>query len=346
MSLPRGFASDNTAPAHPAVLAAVAAVNRGAVAAYGDDPQTAAATAWLHKQFGDRADAVLVWNGTGANVVALRAALRPYQAVICAAQAHVNVDECGAPEWMAGCKLIDLPTPHAKLDPDQVRDAVRNVGNPHNVQPRVLSLTQTTEYGTVYTRDELGVLCDVAHGLGLVVHVDGARLANAAAALELPLHEFTTDVGVDVVSFGITKNGGIGAEAVVVLNPDLAPELHYLRKQSAQLASKMRYLSAQLLALAEDDRWLANARHANAMAQRLERAVRDLPAVRVTHPVESNAVFAIIPDEAREALQRDFQFYLWDDRIGEVRWMTSWATATEDVDEFAAAIRRAVGGAS
>lgn len=346
MSLPRAFASDNTAPAHPAVLAALTTANHGEAPAYGEDGRTARALDWLRERFGAAAEAALVWNGTGANVVALRTALRPWQAVICAEQAHINLDECGAPELMTGCKLIDLPTEHAKLHPDQVRDAVRNIGNQHNVQPRVVSITQSTECGTVYTRDELGVLCDVAHGLGLVVHVDGARLGNAAAALELPLHEFTTDVGVDVLSFGITKNGALGAEAVVVLNPALAGELAWLRKQSAQLASKMRFLAAQLLALAEDDRWLANARHANAMAQRLARAVSDLPGVRITHPVESNAVFAVISASAREALQRDFQFYLWDDHTGEVRWMTNWATATEDVDELAAAVRRVVGHSS
>jgi threonine aldolase len=344
VSLPRAFASDNTAPVHPAVLAELAAVNHGAAAAYGDDQYSERAVGWLREQFGGAAEVLLVWNGTGANVVALRAATRPYQGVICAAQAHINVDECGAPELQAGCKLVDLPTEHAKLLPEQIRDAVRNIGNEHNVQARLVSITQTTEYGTAYTRDELGVLCDVAHELGLLVHVDGARLANAAATLELPLRQFTREVGVDILSFGVTKNGGMGAEAVVVLHPALAPELRYLRKQSAQLASKMRFLAAQVLALADGDRWLANARHANAMAQRLVRGVGDIPGVRITHPVESNAVFAIIPDSARETLQRDFQFYLWDDRTGEVRWMTNWSTATEDVDEFVAAIGEAVGG--
>lgn len=339
MSLPREFASDNTAPAHPAVLTALMAANEGPAVAYGDDPWTARAREWLRGQFGSAAESFLAWNGTGANVIALRALVRPWQAVICTAQAHIQVDECGAPELMAGCKLIDVPTPDAKLTPALIRAAAIGIGNEHHVQPAAISITQVTEYGTVYTRDEVAAICATARELGMRVHMDGARLANAAASLGLPVRAFTTDVGVDIVSYGATKNGGMGAEAVVVLNPALQGELKFLRKQSAQLASKMRFLAAQLLALAENDRWLANAQHANALAQRLADGVRGIPGVRVTQAVEGSAVFAVLPRAVTERLQEEFHFYVWDEATDEVRWMTSWAHSESDVDEFVAAIR-------
>ena len=236
------------------------AANRGPGPAYGYDAWTARAVDWFRQQFGADTAVFPVWNGTGANVVALRALTRPWQAVVCTAQAHIQVDECGAPELLTGCKLIDVPTPDGKLTPAMLRASMRGVGDEHHVQPAVVSLTQVTEYGTVYTREELVALCATAHELGLRVHMDGARIANAAAALGLPLRAFTRDAGVDILSFGATKNGAMGAEAVVVFDPALAGEMLFLRKQSMQLASKMRYLSAQFLALAEDDLWLANAR--------------------------------------------------------------------------------------
>lgn len=341
MTLPRAFASDNTAPVHPRVLEWLTRVNHGATVAYGDDQWSAQVRDWMCDQFGDGTESFLVWNGTGANVVALRALTRPYQAVICAATAHINVDECGAPELMTGCKLIDLPSSDGKVTPDQVRAAVQRVGDQHAVQPAVLAVTQVTEYGTVYSRDELAMVCETAHELGLRVFMDGSRLANAAASLDLPLRAFTRDIGVDALAFGATKNGGMGAEAVVVFDPGLAAELKYLRKQSAQLASKGRYLAAQFLALADDDLWLANARQANAMAQRLARGVRDLAGITITQPVNASAVFARLPRTVIEHLQRDFHFYVWDERADEVRWMTNWATTEADVDEFIEAIGRA-----
>lgn len=342
MSVARGFASDNTAPAHPAVIAALAEANVGTAPAYGDDRWTAQALAWFRGQFGDDVGVAPVWNGTGANVVALRALVRPWEAVICSEHAHINVDECGAPEFLAGCKLVDLPSPDGRLTPGQVRAAVKGIGVEHHVQPRALSLTQTTEYGTAYSVAEMTELCRVAHQVGLLVHADGARIANAAATLGVSLRALTRDAGVDILSFGATKNGGIGAEAVAVLNPSLGQELRFLRKQSAQLASKMRYLSAQFLALAEGDRWLHNARNANAMAARLADGVRDVPGVTITQRVESNAVFAVIPKDATDRLLETFHFYRWNAATGEVRWMTNWATTADDVDEFVAAIREAV----
>lgn len=339
MSLPRSFASDNTAPVHPAVLAMLEDVNHGHAVAYGDDAYSARVRRWFVEQFGAGTTAFLVWNGTGANVVALRAVTRPFHAILCAEQAHVNVDECGAPELMTGCKLIPLPSADARLTPGQLRDAVRRSGDQHAVQPHVVALSQPTEYGTVYSRDQLAALCDTAHDLGLVVFVDGARIANAAVSLELPVRAFTRDIGVDLLSFGATKNGAMAAEAVVVFDPARAAELPFLRKQSAQLASKARYVAAQFLALATDDTWLVNARNANAMARRLALGVRDVPGVRITQPVEASAVFAILPPGMTSALQRDFDFYVWDERTGEVRWMASWATSADDVDALVTAVR-------
>lgn len=345
MRLPREFASDNTAPVHPAIFAALETANQGPSPAYGYDSWTERAVAWFRKQFGARTEVFPVWNGTGANVLALRALTRPWQAVVCSAQAHIQVDECGAPELLTGCKLIDLPTPDGKLAPDQLRDAISGLGDEHHVQPAVVSLTQVTEYGTVYTCEELAALCAAAHALGLRVHMDGARIANAAAALGRPLRAFTRDAGVDILSFGATKNGAMGAEAVVVFDPQLAREMLFLRKQSMQLASKMRYLSAQFLAMAEDELWLANARHANAMAQRLADGVRGISGVEITQRVEASAVFARLPRTASERLQEEFHFYFWNHSEEEVRWMTSWATSEADVDEFVAAIGRAVAAA-
>jgi threonine aldolase len=342
MSLPREFASDNTAPVHPAVLAALTAANSGPSPAYGYDSWTARAADWFREQFGSKTAVFPVWNGTGANVVSLRALARPWQAIVCSAQAHIQVDECGAPELLTGSKLIDVATPDGKLTPAMLRASMAGLGDEHHVQPAVVSLTQVTEYGTVYSGEEVVALATTAHELGLRVHMDGARIANAAAALGLPLREFTRDAGVDILSFGATKNGAMAAEAVVIFEPTLAAEMLFLRKQSMQLASKMRYLSAQFLALAEGDLWLENARHANAMAQRLAAGVRTIPGVEITQKVEASAVFAILPRAVSERLQERFHFYFWNHSPEEVRWMTSWATSADDVDEFVAAIRSAM----
>lgn len=340
MSLPGEFRSDNTAPAHPAVLAALAEANRGAAGAYGDDPWTARARDWFRDQFGGDTEAFLAFNGTGANVTALRAAVQPWQAVITSEHAHIHVDECGAPELLAGCKLVDLPSPDAKLTVDQVREAGRRgAGVEHHVQPRLVSLTQTSEYGTAYTLDELGAICEAAHGLGLLVHVDGARISNAAASLDVPLRALGRDAGVDLLSFGLTKNGAIAAEAVLCLRSELTPALRFLRKQSTQLASKMRFLAAQVLALAEGDLWLDNARHANAMARRLAAGLDGVPAVTITQRVEANAVFARLPAALTTVLAGEFRFHVWNAATGEVRLMTSWATDPADVDALTARVR-------
>jgi threonine aldolase len=335
----RGFASDNQAGIHPAVLAAIASANEGHAAGYGHDEWTERLQGRFREVFGGAAQAFPVFNGTAANVLSLRACCRPWEAAICVDTAHLNVDECGAPEAIAGVKLLTVAGIDGKLTPELVdAAAVVRRGDEHAVQARVVSISQSTELGTVYSVDEVAALADAAHARGLVLHLDGARLSNAAAALGLPLSALTTDVGVDVLSFGGTKNGLLGAEAVVFLTAELADGFLYLRKQFLQLASKMRFLAAQLEALLNDDLWRSLAAHANAMAARLAAAVGGLPGVTITRPVHANAVFAVVPAGAAERLQERFAFYVWDEHRREVRWMCSWDTTPEDVDAFAAAV--------
>jgi threonine aldolase len=332
----RAFASDNYAPALPEALAAIAAANTGHAISYGADPVTARLAERVREHFGPEAVGFPVFNGTGANVVGLRAMLRPWQGVICAESAHLNVDEGGAPEALAGIKLLTLPTRDGKLTTELVERRMTRIGDEHVAQPGVVSITQATELGTVYAVEEMAALGEYAHAHGMLFHVDGSRLANAAAALDVGLGEITAGVGADVVSFGGTKLGLLAGEIVVVLNPSLLDALPYLRKQSMQLASKMRFVSAQLEALLTDDLWRRAASHANAMARRLGDAVADH--VTITQAVQANSVFAVLPPEATAALQRDFRFYVWDEHTGEVRWMCAWDTPESDVDAFAAAI--------
>jgi threonine aldolase len=332
-----GFASDNHAGVHPEVIEAIAAANDGHAAAYGGDPWTALAVQRFREHFGPAARAFPVFNGTAANVLCLETLTQPWQAVVCARTAHLHVDECGAPE-RAGRKLLIVDTPDGRLTPELVEPLLVRIGDEHVVQPRVVSITQSTELGTVYTPDAIAALARWAHSHGLLLHVDGARLCNAAAALGVPLRALTTDAGVDALSFGGTKIGLMGAEAVVLLRDDLPDGFKYLRKQSMQLASKMRYISAQLDALLGGDLWRRAAEHANAMARRLADAVRDAPGVAITQPVEANGVFAILPPAVTARLQEDWPFYVWDDGTGEVRWMTAWDTTTDDVDRFVAIV--------
>jgi threonine aldolase len=340
------FASDNYAGAHPAVLEAVAAANAGHARAYGADDWTARVEERLRAELGDGARTFLVFNGTGANVLAIRAACGAAGAVVCAESAHVNVDEGGAPERIAGAKLFTAPTPDGKLRPADVERLTERLGDEHQAQPRLVSITQSTELGTVYRPDEIAALADAAHDRGLLLHVDGARLCHAAAALDVPLRALTTDTGVDVVSLGATKVGALGAEAVVFLRPELAAGFPYLRKQSMQLASKGRFLAAQFDALLEGELWRALAGHANAMAARLAASVDGVPGLTITQAVEANAVFAILPPGVTAALQADWPFYVWNERTGEVRWMCSWDTTAGDVDRFADAVRAALARAA
>jgi threonine aldolase len=348
MRTPRGdqrlvlFASDNCAGVHPAVLAAIAASNDGFAPAYGDDDWTLALQERMREVFGD-VEAFPVFNGTGGNVTALATVMHPFEAVICPQTAHINVDECGAPERFAGSKLVDLPTADGKLTPDHVRSALVGMGDQHHVQARVVSITQPTELGTTYTPAETAALAEAAHAAGLLLHVDGARLANAAAGLGTGLREITSDCGVDVLTFGGTKSGLLGGEAVVFFRRDLAARYVFVRKQGMQLASKMRFVSAQLLCLFEGDLWREIAGHANAMARRLAAAATEVPGVRLACPVQANAVFVALPATVTERLREDYHFYTWDEPAGVVRWMCSWQTTAADVDRLVAALHEAAG---
>jgi threonine aldolase len=334
----RGFASDNYAGVHPEVLAALALANGGHQVSYGGDAYTGALQEVFRRHFGPAAEVYPVFNGTGANVTALQALTERWGAVVCAESAHINADECGAPERVGGLKLLTVPTPDGKLTPELIDRQAYGFDDEHRAQPQVVSLTQTTELGTCYTPEEVAAICDHAHQLGMAVHMDGARLANAAAHLGVPPARFTTDAGVDVLSFGGTKNGLLFGECVVVLAPGRVRGMLHLRKLSMQLASKMRFVSVQFEALLAGDLWLRSARHANAMARRLEAAVRAVDGVRVTQAVESNAVFAVLPREVSERLQKRYRFYFWNEATGEVRWMCAFDTEEGDVDGFAAAL--------
>jgi threonine aldolase len=343
---PRGFASDNNSGAHPDVLAAIAEANEGHVVAYGDDDFTAATRDRFRKHFGEQAEPFLVFNGSGANVTAIDALTRPQEGVICTEVAHMHVDECGAPERLAGTKLLTVATDDGKLTPHDVRRWEEGRGDEHRVQPRVVSITQATELGTVYTPEETRGIADAAHELGMHLHIDGARLANAAASMDMPLRALTTDLGVDVLSFGGTKNGLLLGDAVVFLRPELAETFLFTRKQLGQLASKMRFLAVQFDALLEGDLWSANASHANAMARRLADAVSKLDGARIAYPVEANGVFVTLPADAierlREALPASLPFYVWDEAAGTIRLMCSWDTSEDDVDGLVAALAEAL----
>ncbi|MFD9941598.1 threonine aldolase family protein [Nonomuraea sp. NPDC059023] len=335
----KAFASDNYAGVHPEILEAIARANGGHQISYGEDVYTEALQGVFQRHFGEQAQTYPVFNGTAANVVSLRAMLDTWQAVVCADTAHIHTDEGGAPEVAGGIKLFTVPTPDGKLTPELIDTQAWGFGDVHRAQPGVVSISNTTELGTVYTPAEITAICEHAHERGLKVHLDGSRLTNAAAALDVPLRALTTDAGVDVLSFGGTKIGLLYGEAVVVLDPGAARGVDYIRKTYMQLSSKMRFVSAQFEALLGGDLWLRNARRANAMGRRLAEAVRDIPGVEVPRPVEANAVFAILPPEVTERLQKRFRFYTWNPAIGEVRWMCSFDTTEADVDAFAAAVR-------
>ncbi|MGD8168829.1 threonine aldolase family protein [Herbiconiux sp. P16] len=335
----RGFASDNYAGAHPEVLEAIAAANGGHQIAYGEDVYTAELQKVARHHFGGQAEAFPVFNGTGANVISLQSMLPRWGAVVCSTTAHIHTDENAAPERVAGLKLLTVPTPDGKLTPELIDLEAWGWGDEHRAQPLAVSITQTTELGTAYTADEIAAIADHVHARGMTLHLDGSRISNAAASLGLPLRAFTTDAGVDVVSLGGTKNGLLYGEAVVVLNPSAATGITFLRKLDMQLASKMRFVSAQLIALYGGDLWLRSASHANAMAQRLRSAVADLPGVMLTQQTQSNAVLAILPPGVADRLRESFRFYDWNPATGEVRWMCAFDTTEADIDAFAAALR-------
>ncbi|MFY9561587.1 MAG: low specificity L-threonine aldolase [Terriglobales bacterium] len=354
----RSFASDNNAVVHPEVLQAIAGANQGHVVGYGDDPYTESAVRKFREHFGDDVEVFFVFNGTAANVLSLQALTRPYHAVLCSEMSHIYTDECGAPERFTGCKLIPLVAPTGKLTVETVAHAYHGIGDQHHVQPKVISITQTTEAGTVYQPAEIQALARFAHERGMFLHMDGARISNAAVAQGLTLRQATRDLGLDVLSFGGTKNGLMGVEAVLFFQADLhpsgpkpgppgAPELArdflFTRKQGMQLASKMRYLAVQMEALLTNDLWRRNAEHANRMAKLLEAEVRKIARVKIFYPVEANGVFAQIPREAIKKIQERYFFYPWIEEESVVRWMCSFDTTEEDVRQFVAFVRQSVG---
>jgi len=336
----RSFASDNNSGVHPEILKAISAANDGHVVAYGDDPYTDRAVALFRKHFGKQVEVFFVFGGTGANVLGLKAATEPYHAVVCAETAHINVDECGAPERFTGCKLLDVATSDGKITPEHVKPFLDHIGFEHHVQARVISISQSTEMGTVYTPRELKTLSSFAHKNSMLLHMDGARIANAAASLRIDLRKITTDVGVDILSFGGAKNGMMFGEAVVFFDPKLAVGFKYLRKQGTHLPSKMRFISAQFEALLAKDLWRRNAEHSNRMAQLLAAELAKLPQIKFTQKVESNGVFAILPKKYIPLLQKKYFFYVWNEQTSEVRFMTSFDTTEDDIKDFVRLVRK------
>ena len=338
----KSFGSDNHSGAHQAVVDAVIAANTGDATAYGEDEWTRRATAELRELFRAEGDVFFVFNGSAANVLGLSLLLRRYEAVICAESAHIHTDECGAAEQILGTKLLTVPSPDGKITVEGIACHLRGRGDEHHAQPGAVAITQTTELGTCYSLAELRTISEFCHTNDLRLFIDGARLANAAAQLDCSLADLAAYA--DVLSFGGTKNGALGAEAVIVMRPELVADAHYLRKQQLQLASKMRFLAAQFLALLDRDLWRQSASHANAMAQRLARGIQDLPGVELAYPVESDAVFARLDPQHIEVLQREWYFYVWDEETSTVRWMTAFDTTESDVDQFVASIAAVAGG--
>lgn len=335
----RGFGSDNHSGISPEVLKAIADANVEHALAYGDDEYCARVEELFRQQFGSQAVVSFVFNGTGANVMAIDSMVRSHEAVVCAETAHVNVDECGAPQRVVGCRLLTVDTPDGKLTPELVKTRLHGFGFEHHSQPKAITITQSTELGTLYTIDEIKALAELAHEYNMYLHVDGARLANAAVALNCTFKEMTTDAGVDVVSFGGTKNGLMIGESVVFLNPGLAKDFKYRRKQGLQLCSKMRFLAVQFEAYFRDDLWRRNAAHSNRMAQLLYDKVKDIPQLKVMYPVQVNGVFVKLPREVWTELQKKYFFYDWDIDNNVVRWLCSFDTTEDDIENFVKALK-------
>ena len=336
----KGFASDNYAGIHPDILNAINEANTGHSKAYGNDAYTQQAINIFKKVFGDTIDVYFVCTGTAANVLSLSMLLKPYQAIICSESAHINVDECGALEKYTGSKLLTIPTKDGKLTVDAIKNQLINVGDQHRVQPKVISISQGTESGTLYTPEEIKEITKFAHENNMLVHMDSARITNAAAALKVDLAAITKDAGIDILCFGGTKDGMMLGEAIVFFNKELSKDFKYIRKQGMQLVSKMRFISAQFIALLSNDLWLKNANHANSMAQFLADEIKKIPEIKISKPTQANAVFAYVDPKIIPILQEKYYFYVWNDSISEVRWMTSWDTTKEDIIDFIAFIKK------
>ena len=330
----RAFASDNWAGVHPEVLASLAAANVGHVPAYGEDSYTHEAVSRIRRELGEDAEVFLVFGGTAANVLCLQSMVQSHQAVICAETAHVHVHECGAAEKHIGCKLLPVPSPNGKITVAGIREHLHDIGNEHHVQPRAITITQATEYGTVYTPQEIRAIADFAHSHSLLLHMDGARVFNAAAYLNVPLKAITSGAGVDALSFGGTKNGLMAAEAVVFFKSTLADDFEFKRMQNMQLSSKMRFIAAQFNALLTNNLWKRSATHANSMAQLLARGLSEIDGIRLTQEVQANEVFAIIPPKVIARVQEQWFFHVWNEKTSEARLITSFDTTEEDIADF------------
>lgn len=338
----RSFASDNNAGVHPEILKKLSEINQGHCLAYGDDQYTKRAVAKFKEHFGENIEVFFVFNGTSANVLSLKAMTESFNSIICSEYSHIQVDECGAPEKFTGCKLIPVANDNGKLTVEQINKYLHGIGDQHHTQPKVISITQVTEVGTVYTQAEIRKIADFAHTNNMLLHMDGARIANAAASLKVSLKEITADAGVDVLSFGGTKNGLMFGEAVIFFNQDLARNFLYIRKQGMQLASKMRFIAVQLETILTNDLWLKNASHANQMANLLANQIRDLPGVEITQEVQANGIFVKIPKESIKLLQDKSFFYVWNPERSEVRWMCSFDTTEEDIYDFVKNIKEII----
>ena len=340
----RGFGSDNHSGISPEIMEAIASANVDHALAYGDDEYCERAVQLLRQEFGTQAGVYFVFNGTGANVLNIDAMCRSHHAVVCAETAHINVDECGAPQRIVGCRLLTVPTPDGKLTPELVKTQLHGFGFEHHSQPRAISITQPTELGTLYSLDEIRALADLAHSHDMYLHMDGARLANAAVALGCTFRQMTTDCGVDCLSFGGTKNGMMIGESAVILNPVLDAALKYRRKQMGQLSSKMRFMAAQFEAYLSTGVWRRNAEHSNRMAQLLCQSLREVPEAKVVYPVQANSVFVQLPNKVWNALLDDYFFYLWDEATDVVRWMCSFDTTEEDIHNLVQALKKRLAG--
>lgn len=337
------FASDNYSGVHPDIMDALLRANAGHVESYGGDAFTEDAIRKFQTLFGDDTGVYFVYNGTGANVLGLQALTRSFHSILCAELAHIQVDESTAPERFLGCKLVPVPARNGKMTPASLEEKIQRMGDQHHAQARVISLSQSTEYGTVYTIEELQAITELARKNDLFLHMDGSRIANAAVSLNADFRSFTRDAGVDVLSFGGTKNGMMFGEAVLVFNPAAEEYMKFFRKQTMQLHSKMRFISAQFSALLSDNLWKRNAEHANRMARLLEAGLKKIPAIQITRPVEANGVFAVFPEKAIKPMQDENFFYVWNERTCEVRLMCSFDTTEEEVSGFVERLSGLVG---
>ncbi len=339
----RSFGSDNNSGVHPLIFKALEEANVDHAIGYGDDKWTEAATAKIKEVFGESADPYFLFNGTGANSVAIQSVTRPFNSIICATSAHIYVDECGAPQRMSGCALVAVPTFDGKLSTELIEPHLNNFGVCHHSQPGVVYISQTTELGTVYTIEEIRAIADLVHSYGMYLHMDGARLANAAAFLGCSFKEMTVDAGVDVLSFGGTKNGMMIGESVISFKEEISLNMQYYRKQSAQLASKLRYLSAQFIPYLENDLWLENATAANNAAAKLYDALKKYPSVEFTQKPETNQLFLKMPKDAIDKLLKDYFFYIWNEQNNEVRFVTSWDTTDKDISDLISSFEKVLG---